>query len=340
LNNLNSNNNNNENDIISGANLARSLSNLTSELVKDSHYNDDDDDDDDNFTPTYFQLLFTTKSGLGWVNGSAMPTGWALIIVLLIIVIFSMPCIRRNGYFQLFYITHWFHVFFYIILILHARNFWKWFVFPLCLIMLERILNCIRIRLGSYGETKIKHANLLASRVTHLVIQRPPNFKFKPGDFIFIRIPAIAKFEWHPFTISSAPDLKDELWLHIRSLGHWTNKVYEYFSNYSKLEQNYSNPVFKSELEEVNSSNSNSNSSSSSNNTNENSSNQMKRSNQGQQESNFDLSNVVMVNYLKKDEMDKEYQIKLNAINKIENIYLNVIVINTKLIINLFNLIQ
>jgi len=44
--------------------------------------------------------------------------------------------------------------------------------------------------------------------VTNLVITRPPNFKFKCGDYIFINIPKIAKYEWHPFTISSAPEVK------------------------------------------------------------------------------------------------------------------------------------
>ena len=34
-----------------------------------------------------------------------------------------------------------------------------------------------------------------------LVIKRPPHFAFKPGDYIFVNIPAIATFEWHPFTI-------------------------------------------------------------------------------------------------------------------------------------------
>lgn len=43
-------------------------------------------------------------------------------------------------------------------------------------------------------------------KVTHLVIKRPPFFHFKPGDYVFINIPAIAKYEWHPFTISSAPE--------------------------------------------------------------------------------------------------------------------------------------
>ena len=43
-------------------------------------------------------------------------------------------------------------------------------------------------------------------QVTHLVIKRPPFFHFKPGDYVYLNIPAIAKYEWHPFTISSAPE--------------------------------------------------------------------------------------------------------------------------------------
>ena len=30
--------------------------------------------------------------------------------------------------------------------------------------------------------------------------------------------------------------LKDELWLHVRSLGNWTNKLYEHFSEYAVKE--------------------------------------------------------------------------------------------------------
>jgi len=46
---------------------------------------------------------------------------------------------------------------------------------------------------------------------------------------VFIQIPCIAKYEWHPFTISSAPEQKGFIWLHIRSVGTWTNKLYEFF---------------------------------------------------------------------------------------------------------------
>ncbi|NXI90607.1 NOX5 oxidase, partial [Psophia crepitans] len=66
-------------------------------------------------------------------------------------------------------------------------------------------------------------------QVTHLVIERPQLFRYKPGDYVYLNIPAIAAYEWHPFTISSAPEQRETLWLHIRSLGQWTNKLYEYF---------------------------------------------------------------------------------------------------------------
>lgn len=68
-------------------------------------------------------------------------------------------------------------------------------------------------------------------QVTHLIIRRPPDFNFQPGDYVFLNIPSIARFEWHPFTISSAPEMEGYISLHIRGVGEWTNTLYEYFSN-------------------------------------------------------------------------------------------------------------
>lgn len=79
------------------------------------------------------------------------------------------------------------------------------------------------------GKSWVTTGVVLPSRVVSLVIKRPPHFAFKPGDYIFINIPHIATFEWHPFTISSAPEQTDTISLHIRVVGHWTSKLYEYF---------------------------------------------------------------------------------------------------------------
>ncbi|KAH9636070.1 hypothetical protein HF086_016944, partial [Spodoptera exigua] len=79
------------------------------------------------------------------------------------------------------------------------------------------------------GKTYISSGILLPSRVTHLVVKRPPLFHFHAGDYVFVNIPAIATYEWHPFTISSAPEQEEYIWLHIRGVGEWTNRLYSYF---------------------------------------------------------------------------------------------------------------
>ena len=58
------------------------------------------------------------------------------------------------------------------------------------------------------GSTVIQGVVLLPGRVTHLIIERPRTFLYAPGDWMFIKVPAISGSEWHPFTISSAPENK------------------------------------------------------------------------------------------------------------------------------------
>ncbi len=79
--------------------------------------------------------------------------------------------------------------------------------------------------------------HIYVSQVTHLVLTRPVHFSYQPGDYIFIQIPGIAKYEWHPFTISSAPEQQGFIWLHIRSAGTWTKKLYEFFEKRNEMRQ-------------------------------------------------------------------------------------------------------
>ena len=65
--------------------------------------------------------------------------------------------------------------------------------------------------LSEKGKTCISMGLVLPSKVVHIVIKRPRDFTFKPGDYIYINIPDIAKFQWHPFTISSAPEQSEQL---------------------------------------------------------------------------------------------------------------------------------
>ena len=43
--------------------------------------------------------------------------------------------------------------------------------------------------------------------------------------------------EWHPFTISSAPEQAGYFTLHIRGVGQWTNRLYSYFEEEYRKQQ-------------------------------------------------------------------------------------------------------
>ncbi|KAG8222079.1 hypothetical protein J437_LFUL000523 [Ladona fulva] len=156
---------------------------------------------------TTWEWLGTDKPGLfGLIPGEANPTGIALCFILLVMFICSQPFVRRTGCFEIFYWTHLLYVPFWIIVIIHAPNFWKWFIGPGVIYILERGWRLVNQRARRLGRTYISSGVLLPSRVVHLVLRRPLHFDFCPGDYVFVNVPAVARYEWHPFTISSAPE--------------------------------------------------------------------------------------------------------------------------------------
>jgi hypothetical protein len=139
---------------------------------------------------SYADLLFTTKSGIGWILALAMPTGWALLFVLCVIGFFSMSFIRKKGFFQVieqpflqkltyffihflfclkkvFYFTHYLYIVYFILAFVHATHFWQWFLVPGICLIFEKVYTRFRIKSERFGETYIKDVNLLSSKVSN-----------------------------------------------------------------------------------------------------------------------------------------------------------------------------
>eukprot|EP00075_Anas_platyrhynchos_P033198 XP_027322451.1 NADPH oxidase 5 [Anas platyrhynchos] len=171
------------------------------------------------------EFLLTARPGGGGLGGTASQTGLALQGLLAAMLAFSSPCVRRGGHFEVFYWSHLSYVSVWVLLLLHAPNFWKWFVVPGGLFVLEKAVGLVVSRAVGL---RIVEVNLLPSKVTHLVVQRPRSFRFRPGDYVYLNVPAIAAYEWHPFTISSAPEQQGTIWLHVRARGQWTSRLHEY----------------------------------------------------------------------------------------------------------------
>ncbi len=89
----------------------------------------------------------------------------------------------------------------FILLILHCPSFWMFFALPGAVFAGGKLVMVYRWLEGS-TQTYVVSGVLLPSKVTQLTIRRKMEFHFQPGDWIFVNLPAISKFEWHPFTIS------------------------------------------------------------------------------------------------------------------------------------------
>ena len=196
---------------------------------------------------TYAEWLLTMQPHVfGMMGGEANPSGVALMIILSIMFICSLPFVRRRGHFETFYYTHMLYCGYYLGLLFHAPEFWKW-ICVIGLIWVVEIAYRILNYLFGHGKTVIKTGVLLPSRVTQLVIERPSGFNFSSGDWVFVKIPAVASSEWHPFTISSAPEVSGQFTLHIRGVGQWTNSLYRLFEKEyerQKLGEQREVPVF------------------------------------------------------------------------------------------------
>jgi predicted ferric reductase len=72
------------------------------------------------------------------------------------------------------------------------------------------------------------HPLVSSGRVTKLVMKAKDDckFKYRPGQYIYVNCPELARFDWHPFTVSSAPG-DPYITVHIHAAGHWTNSLYE-----------------------------------------------------------------------------------------------------------------
>lgn len=84
----------------------------------------------------------------------------------------------------------------------------------------ERVYREIRSR---YQSTKIQSVLIHPSGTIELRMIKS-GFNYLPGQWVFLQIPELSRFQWHPFTISSAPD-DPFVSVHVRQVGDFTNAL-------------------------------------------------------------------------------------------------------------------
>ncbi|KAJ0031191.1 hypothetical protein Pint_13567 [Pistacia integerrima] len=192
-----------------------------------------------NEKPTYTDL----------VTGVEGATGICMVILLAIVFTLATHKFRKNGVrlpppfnrltgFNAFWYSHHLTCLIYILLYVHGtllflshkwyqKTTWMYISVPLLLYIAERHL---RTRRSRYYSVKIPEVSFLPGDVFSIVMSKPNGFKYKSGQYIFLQCPAISSFEWHPFSITSAPG-DEYLSVHIRIVGDWTQELKRVFTD-------------------------------------------------------------------------------------------------------------
>ncbi|XP_062194768.1 respiratory burst oxidase homolog protein E-like isoform X2 [Phragmites australis] len=102
---------------------------------------------------------------------------------------------------------------------------WMYISVPLVLYVGERMLRALR---SNAYTVKILKVCLLPGNVLTITMSKPYGFRYRSGQYIFLQCPTISPFEWHPFSITSAPG-DDYLSVHIRTNGDWTQELKHIF---------------------------------------------------------------------------------------------------------------
>ncbi|KFK26648.1 hypothetical protein AALP_AA8G275500 [Arabis alpina] len=156
-------------------------------------------------------------------TGRVYVAGVISLVTGLVMWITSLPQIRRKK-FEVFYYTHHLYVIFLVSFLFHAgdRHFY-WILPGIFLFGLDKTLRIVQSRF----ESCILSARLFSCKAIELVLPKDPRLNYAPSSFIFVNIPSVSRFQWHPFSITSSSSVdKHTMSVMMKCEGQWTNSVY------------------------------------------------------------------------------------------------------------------
>ncbi|KAI9597870.1 ferric reductase NAD binding domain-containing protein [Syncephalis fuscata] len=168
-----------------------------------------------------------------WFTNGPGYTGNIMLISLIAIVTTAIKKVRRRN-FEVFWYTHHLFIVFFGFWAFHgafcvvqpdrepkcanAAAFWKYWLANGLMYLAERVLREWRGRESTIITKVVMHP----SNVVEVQIKKP-TCRTKAGQYIFLCCPEVSLWQWHPFTLTSAPE-EDFISVHIRVVGDFTRE--------------------------------------------------------------------------------------------------------------------
>ncbi|KAJ1964442.1 hypothetical protein GGI12_001426 [Dipsacomyces acuminosporus] len=175
---------------------------------------------------SYAKILFTTGHSI---------TGHIMLFCILIMAITGYEKMRRK-HFNVFWNLHHLFAVYFVCFSIHGTfcllkpneppychnggTFWKYWLASGIIYLFERLAREFRANKRS-NDMKVQKVILHPGKVIEVQFRKPRLFKGLAGQYVFLNCPAVSTQQWHPFTLTSAPE-EDYVSVHIRVVGDWT----------------------------------------------------------------------------------------------------------------------
>ncbi len=172
-------------------------------------------------------LLINFTTGPGW-------SGYVMLFALMAMLATSIEKPRRANYERFWSMHHLFIIFFGFWSIHGAfcmiktdsapfcsgiGVFWKFWMYGGFVYLIERVLREVRGRHQTIVSKVIQHP----SNVVEIQIKKS-HTTTRAGQYIFLCCPEVSIWQYHPFTLTSAPE-EDYISVHVRAVGNFTKSL-------------------------------------------------------------------------------------------------------------------
>ena len=171
--------------------------------------------------PSYPDILFKSIPGI---------TGIIMLLIIYLMFISTFDCVKKKNY-QIFAYTHILYIPLCILLYLHGClclfNYGKLLAIPYITPFLAiTFLHHMKKWLQCMMNTPILDVSFSAKNsVAYIKILKPKYcFKITPGQYLYLNVPTISYFQWHPFSICSI-GYNGVLKLMVKNAGDFTNSL-------------------------------------------------------------------------------------------------------------------
>lgn len=161
-----------------------------------------------------------------WIRSLPGWTGLVSFGIFWLIGLTSLPWVRRKNY-ELFQLGHLLMFPIFGFLMAHGTmGYLQWpmlgyfLAFPVLLVLVERVVRTCN------GFSPLPAYLEILDRETVVITVRIPSYRdfdYRAGQYVFLQIPKISRWQWHPFTISTC--IGSGMQLHIKTDGNWTKRL-------------------------------------------------------------------------------------------------------------------